>query len=98
MHCYSSKMVLGEILRCPWDQWSFDIASGRCLVNPRIRAKTYPVKIDGDDIVVEYEGQGNYPRFHKRGTAVARVREKRQSQIAKKRPIFKHTLRRKDVY
>ena len=47
---------LGEILRCPWHQWAFDIASGRCLVNPRLRAKTYPVKIDGDDIVVEYEG------------------------------------------
>jgi len=46
----------GEILRCPWHQWAFEIASGRCLVNPRIRAKTYPVKIDGDDIVVEYEG------------------------------------------
>lgn len=47
---------LGEIPRCPWHQRAFDIASGRCLVNPRLRAKTYPVKIDGDDIVVEYEG------------------------------------------
>ncbi len=56
MHCYSSEMVFGEIPRCPWHQRAFDIASGRCLVNPRLRAKTYPVKIDGDDIVVEYEG------------------------------------------
>ena len=46
---------LGEVLRCPWHQWAFDIATGRCLVDPEIRAKTYPVKIKGDDIVVEYE-------------------------------------------
>ena len=46
---------LGEVLRCPWHQWAFDIATGRCLVDPEIRAKTYPVKIKDDDVVVEYE-------------------------------------------
>ena len=46
---------LGEILRCPWHQWAFDIATGRCLVDPEIRAKTYPVKVKGDNLVVEYE-------------------------------------------
>ena len=46
---------LGEILRCPWHQWPFDIATGKCLTDPSVRVKTYPVKIDGDDIVVEYE-------------------------------------------
>ena len=46
---------LGEVLRCPWHQWAFDIATGRCLVDSEIRAKTYPVKIKGDDVVVEYE-------------------------------------------
>lgn len=47
---------VGEILRCPWHQWAFEIATGRCVVNPRLRVKTYPVRIDDDDIVVEYEG------------------------------------------
>ncbi len=46
---------LGEILRCPWHQWPFEIASGRCLVDPEIRVATYEVTIDGDDVVVEYE-------------------------------------------
>ena len=46
---------LGEVLRCPWHQWAFDIATGRCLADSEIRAKTYPVKIKGDDVVVEYE-------------------------------------------
>lgn len=44
----------GEILRCPWHQWPFEISTGRCLTDPEMRVKTYPVKIDGDDIVVEY--------------------------------------------
>jgi 3-phenylpropionate/trans-cinnamate dioxygenase ferredoxin subunit len=46
---------LGEVLRCPWHQWPFDIATGRCLTDPTVRVKTFPVKIDGDDIVIEYE-------------------------------------------
>ncbi|MER3406064.1 MAG: (2Fe-2S)-binding protein, partial [Chloroflexota bacterium] len=27
----------------------------RCLVDPRVRVKTYPVTVEGDLIVVEYE-------------------------------------------
>ena len=46
---------LEKILRCPWHQWPFEIATGKCLTDPTVRVKTYPVKIDGDDIVVEYE-------------------------------------------
>ena len=45
----------GEILHCPWHQWSFEIATGRCLVDPKVRVKTYPVEIEGDDVVVVYE-------------------------------------------
>lgn len=44
----------GEILRCPWHFWPFEIATGQCLVDPAVRVKTYPVRIDGDDVVVEY--------------------------------------------
>ena len=45
----------GEVLRCPWHQWPFEISTGRCLVDPNLRVKSYPVRVDGDDIVVEYE-------------------------------------------
>ena len=37
------------------DQWAFDIATGRCLVDSETRAKTYPVKIKDDDVVVKYK-------------------------------------------
>ncbi|MDE0554289.1 MAG: Rieske (2Fe-2S) protein [Candidatus Poribacteria bacterium] len=47
---------LGEILRCPWHQWTFDIATGQCLVDEALRVATYSVKIEGDDVVVEYDG------------------------------------------
>ncbi len=45
----------GEVLRCPWHQWPFEIATGRCLVDPDVRVKTYPVRIDGNDIVVDLD-------------------------------------------
>jgi nitrite reductase/ring-hydroxylating ferredoxin subunit len=44
----------GEILRCPWHNWAFDITDGRCLTDAAVRVKTYPVVVDGDDVVVEY--------------------------------------------
>ena len=47
---------LGEVLRCPWHQWTFDIATGQCLVDETLRVATYPVKIDGDEVIVEYDG------------------------------------------
>jgi nitrite reductase (NADH) small subunit len=42
----------GEILRCAWHGWEFDIATGRSLVDPRIRAKTYPVEVADGDVYV----------------------------------------------
>ena len=45
----------GEILRCPWHAWAFDIATGQCLVDPAIRVKTYPIRVVGDDLIVDIE-------------------------------------------
>ena len=42
----------GEIIRCPWHAWQFDIATGECLVDPAVRVKTYPVFVDGEDVIV----------------------------------------------
>ncbi|TLS52625.1 Rieske (2Fe-2S) protein [Paenibacillus antri] len=35
----------GEIIRCPWHGWEFDIKSGRSLANPKVRAKSYEVSV-----------------------------------------------------
>ncbi len=42
----------GEIIRCPWHGWEFEIATGRCLADPRLRAKTYPVVVADGAIYV----------------------------------------------
>lgn len=45
----------GEIIRCPWHLWEFEIATGHCLVDQRVRVKTYPVSIQDGQLVVEYD-------------------------------------------
>ena len=42
----------GEIIRCPWHLWEFEVATGRCLVDPKVRVKTYPVAIEDGQVVV----------------------------------------------
>ena len=42
----------GEIIRCPWHLWEFEVATGRCLVDPSMRVKTYPVAIEAGQVVV----------------------------------------------
>ena len=37
----------GEVVRCPWHGWEFEIKTGRSIFNPhRVRVKTYPVKLE----------------------------------------------------
>ena len=45
----------GEIIRCPWHAWQFDIATGQCLVDPAVRVKTYPIIVDGEDLIVDID-------------------------------------------
>lgn len=35
----------GEIVRCPWHQWEFDITTGQNLANPNKRVRTYQVDV-----------------------------------------------------
>lgn len=42
----------GEVLRCPWHLWEFDLTTGQCLVDPQLRVKTYPVAIEDGEVVV----------------------------------------------
>ncbi len=44
-----------EIIRCPWHAWQFDIATGLCPVDPNVRVKTYPVIVDGEDLIVDVD-------------------------------------------
>ena len=37
----------------PWHGWQFDVTTGRHALNPRIEHTRFPVKIEGNDVLVE---------------------------------------------
>jgi 3-phenylpropionate/trans-cinnamate dioxygenase ferredoxin subunit len=43
------------LVRCPWHKWDFDVTSGRCIVDERLRVRRYRVRHTGDEIVVSLE-------------------------------------------
>jgi nitrite reductase/ring-hydroxylating ferredoxin subunit len=47
----------GEILRCPWHQWEFDIATGAAIAvhtgSRRYSIRTYPVRVENGMVVLE---------------------------------------------
>ena len=44
----------GEILRCPWHGWEFDIKTGQSYCDPeRIRTRSYPVEVTAGTKLVE---------------------------------------------
>jgi nitrite reductase/ring-hydroxylating ferredoxin subunit len=44
----------GEILRCPWHQWEFDVRTGRSYCDPRrLRLMQFPVAVEPGTAVVE---------------------------------------------
>ena len=58
----------GEILRCPWHGWEFDLTNGRSIFNPhKVRVRSYKVTVepDEDDPAVE-----TYPVTVERGRVV----------------------------
>jgi 3-phenylpropionate/trans-cinnamate dioxygenase ferredoxin subunit len=43
----------GEIVRCPWHQWEFDIKTGCMIVDPSMRTKSYEVTVETFGVSVE---------------------------------------------
>ena len=65
----------GEILRCPWHGWEFDVTTGRSIFNPHaVRVRSYRVAVEvtapqpADDVRVE-----TYPVSVERKMIVLRV-------------------------
>lgn len=47
----------GEILRCPWHGWEFDILTGRSIFNPaEVRVKTYEAVVESYEARVDEGG------------------------------------------
>ncbi|CAN7371231.1 Rieske (2Fe-2S) protein [Paenibacillus sp. LjRoot153] len=45
----------GEIVRCPWHQWEFDIKTGCMIVDAAMRTKSYEVSVEKFDVSVDNE-------------------------------------------
>jgi nitrite reductase/ring-hydroxylating ferredoxin subunit len=46
----------GEMLRCPWHGWEFDLRTGRSWVDPRrLRVRSYPTVVEPGAALVESE-------------------------------------------
>ena len=48
----------GEILRCPWHGWEFDIATGAAVAIAGQRVRTYPVSVRDGRLRIELPARG----------------------------------------
>lgn len=44
--------VEGTVVTCPWHEWRYDVRTGVNTDDPNCKVTAYPVKVDGDDILV----------------------------------------------
>ena len=42
----------GPIVTCPLHGWEYDVRTGANVANPAARLRTFPVRIEGDDVLV----------------------------------------------
>ena len=42
----------GEVLRCALHGWEFDIATGTCLTDPKVKARIYPVEVEAGSVYI----------------------------------------------
>jgi nitrite reductase (NADH) small subunit len=43
----------GEVIRCPWHGWEFSISEGRTITKPVRRVHMYPVRAEGNDLMID---------------------------------------------
>lgn len=46
-------IIEGLRIICPWHGYDFHLKTGECGLDPDLRALTYPVKIQDDDLLIE---------------------------------------------
>ena len=43
----------GTVVTCPWHGWQFDVKTGKSPINPAACIKTFPCRVEGNDVLVE---------------------------------------------
>lgn len=52
----------GYDVTCPWHGWTYDVRSGSFEVIPPLKVRTYPVRKEGESILVELDGSSSATR------------------------------------
>ncbi len=42
-----------NVITCPWHGFQYEVTSGKCLTNPALSVACYPVKVEGQDVLVQ---------------------------------------------
>jgi nitrite reductase (NADH) small subunit len=42
----------GTTVACPWHAWTYDVTSGKCIVNPEVCLEKYEVKVENEEIQI----------------------------------------------
>ena len=50
--------LIGEEIICPWHLWGFEVDTGYCTGNPRIRIAIHEVRIEGGRVLVQLSEEG----------------------------------------
>ncbi len=45
----------GATVTCPWHGWQFDVRSGQHQASTSLRHTSFPVKVEGDEILVDMD-------------------------------------------
>ena len=46
-------VVDSGMIVCPWHGWQYDPQTGATVHNPAVKTKVYPLRIEGDDVLVD---------------------------------------------
>ena len=50
--CEGTVTENGTVIRCPWHNWSFDLATGEHCLDPREKLRTFEVRTEGDHVIL----------------------------------------------
>lgn len=45
--------IQGTVVQCPWHLWDFDLRTGECLLNSRIRQRCFQIQVEGDRVFIQ---------------------------------------------
>lgn len=45
--------IQGTTVTCPWHAWQYNLETGESTQPPGMNMETYPVKVEGDDVLVD---------------------------------------------